>query len=98
MQFTTVPCTKALSDKVWIRGQCLSFWKPVVYNCRFPKKVTCTFLLLEFNLTLFNLEHDNVNIDQINHCDLKVSSSQAKIDQNFANYFLKTKANNMCSI
>ena len=24
------------------------------------------------------------------HCDLKVSSSQAKIDKNFANYFLKT--------
>ena len=31
-------------------------------------------------------------------CDLKVSSSQAKIDKNFANYFLKTKANNMCFI
>ena len=25
------------------------------------------------------------------HCDLKVSSSQAKIDENFANYFLKPK-------
>ena len=32
------------------------------------------------------------------HCDLKVSSSQAKIDENFANYFLKTKANNKCFI
>ena len=28
------------------------------------------------------------------HCDLKVSRSQAKIDENFANYFFKTKANN----
>ena len=27
------------------------------------------------------------------HYDLKVSRSQAKIDENFANYFLKTKAN-----
>ena len=27
------------------------------------------------------------------HSDLKVSSSQAKTDENFANYFLKTKAN-----
>ena len=27
------------------------------------------------------------------HCDLKVLRSQAKIDENFANYFLKTKAN-----
>ena len=26
------------------------------------------------------------------NCDLKVSSSQAKIDENFANYFIKTKA------
>ena len=31
-------------------------------------------------------------------CDLKVSRSQAKIDENFANYFLKTKANNKCCI
>ena len=30
------------------------------------------------------------------HCDLKVSRSQAKIDESFANYFLKTKANNKC--
>ena len=30
------------------------------------------------------------------HCDLKVSRSQAKIDENFANYFLKTKANKKC--
>ena len=27
----------------------------------------------------------------INHCDFKVSPSQAKIDETFANYFLKTK-------
>ena len=27
---------------------------------------------------------------------LKVSRSSAKIDENFANYFLKTKANNKC--
>ena len=32
------------------------------------------------------------------HCDLKVSRSQAKIDENFANYFFKTKANNKCFI
>ena len=34
----------------------------------------------------------------ISHCDLKVSSSQAKFNENFANYFLKTKVNNKCSI
>ena len=28
----------------------------------------------------------------------KVSSSQAKIDANFSNYFLKTKANNKCIV
>ena len=33
-----------------------------------------------------------------NHCGLKISRSQAKIDENFANYFLKTKANNKCFI
>ena len=33
-------------------------------------------------------------IISIAHCDLKVSSSQAKIYEKFANYFLKTKANN----
>ena len=32
------------------------------------------------------------------HCDLKVLHSQAKFDENFANYFLKTKANNKCFI
>ena len=32
------------------------------------------------------------------HCDLNVASSQAKTDENFANYFLKTKANNKCFI
>ena len=32
------------------------------------------------------------------HCGLKVSRSQAKIYENFANYFLKTKANNKCLI
>ena len=31
-------------------------------------------------------------------CDLNVSRSQAGIDENFANYFLKTKANNWCLI
>ena len=30
------------------------------------------------------------------HCDLKVSYFQAKIDENFSNHFLKTKANNKC--
>ena len=32
----------------------------------------------------------------IGHCGLKVSRSQAKINENFANYFLRTKANNKC--
>ena len=32
------------------------------------------------------------------HCDLKVSRSQTKIDENFANYFLKTKASNKCFV
>ena len=32
------------------------------------------------------------------HWDLKVASSQAKIDENFCNYFLKTKTNNICFI
>ena len=32
----------------------------------------------------------------IPHCGLKVSRFQAKIDENFAHYFLKTKANNKC--
>ena len=30
------------------------------------------------------------------HCGLKVSRSQSKIYENFANYFLKTKVNNEC--
>ena len=32
------------------------------------------------------------------HFDLKGSRSQAKINENFANYFLKTKANYKCFI
>ena len=32
------------------------------------------------------------------HCDLKISRSQAKIDESFAKYFLKTKANNKCFV
>ena len=34
--------------------------------------------------------------DLVSHCGLKVSRSQAKIYENFAIYFLKTKANNKC--
>ena len=34
--------------------------------------------------------------NETDHCDLKVSSSQAKLDESFANYFLKTKAKNEC--
>ena len=34
----------------------------------------------------------------IQHCDLKVSRSQAKIYENFANYFLKSNANSKCVI
>ena len=30
------------------------------------------------------------------HCDLKVSRFQAKIDENFANFFFNTKANDKC--
>ena len=30
------------------------------------------------------------------HCGIKVSRSQVKIYENFANYFFKTKANNKC--
>ena len=32
------------------------------------------------------------------HCGLKVSRSQAKIDENFANYFLITEGKNKCFI
>ena len=32
----------------------------------------------------------------LTHWDLKVANSQAKIDENFANYFLETKAINKC--
>ena len=34
----------------------------------------------------------------VHHCGLKVSRSKAKIDENFADNFLKTKANNKCLI
>ena len=42
------------------------------------------------NIPILNIKH--------NHCGLKVSRSQAKIDENFANNFLKTKANNKCFV
>ena len=32
------------------------------------------------------------------HCDLKVASSQAKIYESFANFFLKIKAKNKCNV
>ena len=31
-RFTTVPL-KALSNQVWIRCQCLEFWKLIIFNC-----------------------------------------------------------------
>ena len=40
--------------------------------------------------------HSKVSLSR--HCGLKVSRSQAKIYENFANYFLKTKANKKCVI
>ena len=39
-----------------------------------------------------------IHFYSLSQCDLKVSSSQEKIAENFANYFLKTKANNKCSV
>jgi len=44
---------------------------------------SCTILLQSFVIIL---------------CDLKFSRFQAKINENFANYFLNTKANNKCFI
>ena len=32
------------------------------------------------------------------HCDLKLESSEANIDENSAHYLIKTKANNKCFI
>ena len=32
----------------------------------------------------------------LGHCGLKVSRSQAKIEENFANYFFKIEGNNKC--
>jgi len=29
-----------LSDQGWIRYQCYSFWKLIIFNCRFPTKVS----------------------------------------------------------
>ena len=29
---------KALSDQVWIRYECLYFWKLIIFNCGFTKK------------------------------------------------------------
>ena len=48
---------------------------------------------------MFKTEIHYLSISQVTpHCGLKVSRSQAKIYENFANYFLKTKANNKCFI
>ena len=47
------------------------------------------------NRTLVDTSNDE---DSLTPCDLKVSRSYAKIYKNFANYFLKTKANNKCFI
>ena len=33
-------------------------------------------------------------MSNLTHCDLKGSRSQPKIDESFANYFIKTKGNN----
>ena len=53
--------------------------------------------LSSYSLTLYLLSlHTHPSLQS--HWDLEVSSSQAKIDENFANYFLKTKANNKCSL
>ena len=37
---------------------------------------------------------DIYNCNSFDQCDLKFSRSQAKIDENISNYFLKTKTNN----
>ena len=40
--------------------------------------------------------HSDLELLSSDHSDLKVASTQAKIDENFANYFSKTKGNNKC--
>ena len=52
-----------------------------------------------FKYTLETSIEENMSMSVIVcHCGLKVSHSQAKINKKFANYFLKTKANNKCFI
>ena len=57
----------------------------------------CSFLLNIFSFS-FILRILMFYIIKGLHCGLKVSRSQAKINENFSNYFLKTKANNKCYI
>ena len=61
---------------------------------------SCRCIETEHLLSLLNMFHKSTifRVFGAPHCDLKVLSSQAKIDENFANYFLKTKANNECFI
>ena len=56
-------------------------------NTRFPRILNSLTKALVLRTTLLEQFYF------VTHCDLKVSSSPAKIDENFAKYFFKNKAN-----
>ena len=71
----------------------LQFWIYNVFNSTTKKYEAGLDLFLKGNKFL---PQNLIFLPDIlaTQCDIRVSRSQAKIDENFANYFLKTKANN----
>ena len=94
-RFATVPL-KALSDQKRMWYPCLFSFILSIFYCGFSSQATRAYLLKKLWRKLSELNTSRLTKRQ--HCGLKVSRSQVKVYENFANYFLKTKANHKCFI
>lgn len=79
---TTLKCGKGI---VVNRGHTTLKITPILKNVKIKPETT--------NTKSINTP-TNIILEGIVHCNLKVASSQPKIDENFAHYYLKSKAKN----
>ena len=63
---------------------------PLVRLCDLVAPLVCILCTSMNNINVSGYMEEIQNILVYIHCDLKVSTSQAKINENFANYFFKT--------
>ena len=103
MAVSTVATTSSL---LWRPKNKMSLLNAIFKCCNFNNSANQASVLTPFwdvykggAIGLSAAPLDQYNLHMVSGpCDLKVSRFQANIDENFANYFLNTKANTKCFI